>query len=166
MIANVLTPDFGKVEYGHEVSLGYFPQNHNESVDKKSRDTVFDYLRAQRSDCPDLEIRSVLGKLLFSGDDAFKQVSTLSGGETARLIIARLMLLNCNALILDEPNNHLDLEAVSALGWGLNEFKGTVICASHDRDLIDSFAKKIISLEGDKIVFFDGPLEEYLSVRK
>ncbi len=166
MIAGVLTPDFGKVELGHEVYAGYFPQNHNDFVDKKSNMTVFDFLRNQRSDCSDLEIRSVLGKLLFAGDDAFKQVSKLSGGETARLIIARLMLLNCNALIMDEPNNHLDLEAVSALGWGLNEFKGTVICASHDRDLIDSFATKIISLEANKIVVFDGPLEEYMAVKK
>lgn len=164
MIAGAITPDFGKVELGHEVISGYFPQNHNELVDKTSNINVFDFLRAQRSDCSDQEIRGVLGKLLFGGDDAFKHVSKLSGGETARLIIAKLMLLNCNALILDEPNNHLDLEAVSALGWGLNEFKGTVICASHDRDLIDSFAKKIISLEEDKIVVFDGPLEEYLAV--
>ncbi|MBM3201998.1 MAG: ABC-F family ATP-binding cassette domain-containing protein [Chlamydiae bacterium] len=168
MIAGALTPDFGKVELGHEVSLGYFPQNHSECVDKKNcgKMSVFDYLRSQRSDCADLEIRSVLGKLLFSGDDAFKEVPTLSGGETARLIIARLMLMNCNALILDEPNNHLDLEAVSALGWGLNEFKGTVICASHDRDLIESFAQKIISIEENKIVFFDGPLQEFMAVKK
>ena len=104
-----------------------------------------------------------MGKMLFGGDDAFKPVASLSGGETARLIIAGMMLADHNVLILDEPNNHLDLEAVSALAWGLSEYKGTVIVASHDRDLIDNVATKIIAFEADGIHVFDGPLEGYLA---
>jgi len=107
----------------------------------------------------------VMGKMLFGGDDAFKEVSKLSGGETARLIFAALLLNNHNTLIFDEPNNHLDLEAVSALGWGLSEFQGTAIVAAHDRDLINDFATKIISLEKEGIDVFDGTLEEFLAAK-
>ena len=87
----------------------------------------------------------------------------LSGGETARLIMAGMMLCNYNFLIMDEPNNHLDLEAVSALAWALEDFKGTVIMASHDRGLLDEVATKIIAFEEDGIDIFKGPLEEYLA---
>jgi ATPase subunit of ABC transporter with duplicated ATPase domains len=104
--------------------------------------------------------------MLFSGDDAFKKVISLSGGETARLIIAGMMLSEHNLIILDEPNNHLDLEAVSALAWGLNEYKGTVIFASHDRDLISTVATKVIAFEADGIHIYTGGLDEYLSHRQ
>lgn len=90
----------------------------------------------------------------------------LSGGETARLILGGMMLLDHNVIILDEPNNHLDLEAVSALAWALEEYKGTVIVASHDRDLIEKVATKIIAFEEDKIVIFDGNLESYMATKK
>jgi ATPase subunit of ABC transporter with duplicated ATPase domains len=77
-----------------------------------------------------------------------------------------MMLAEHNTMILDEPNNHLDLEAVSALAWGLNEYKGTVIVAGHDRDLMSQVATKLITFEGDKIRIFDGPLDEYLAVKR
>ncbi len=166
LLANRLQPDSGEVSPGHEVQIGYFPQNHNEVVDKSQEITCFDYLKTIKSDAYDQDIRSVMGKMLFPGDDAFKEISKLSGGETARLIFAALMLLQNNTLILDEPNNHLDLEAVSALSWGLENFPGTVVLASHDRSLIDAVATKIIALEKDGIHFFDGPLEEYLEKKK
>lgn len=163
MIAGVLAQDKGKVEQGHQVQLGYFPQNHSDIVDKKGQLTLFDWLKGKKDGVYDQEIRSVLGKMLFGGDDAFKPVSHLSGGETARLILGGMMLLNFNFLVLDEPNNHLDLEAVAALGWALEDYKGTVIMASHDRELLDEVATKIIAFEEDGIHFFDGPLEEYLA---
>lgn len=166
MLAGLLTPDKGSVEIGHQVLLNYFPQNHGEIIEKKSSaDNAFEWLKERKTGIYDQEIRSVLGKMLFGGDDAFKPVKTLSGGETARLIIAGMMLSEHNVLLLDEPNNHLDLEAVSALGWALNEYKGTVIAASHDRDMIDSFATKIIAFEDDGIHVFDGSLEDYLAQR-
>lgn len=165
MLAGKLEPDAGTVLPGHEVNVGYFPQNHNDVIDKTNGDTCFDYLKRIKTDAYDQDIRSVMGKMLFPGDDAFKDVAKLSGGETARLIFSALMLLEHNTLILDEPNNHLDLESVSALSWGLEDFKGTVLIATHDRSLIESVANKIISLEKDGIHFFDGPLEEYLAQR-
>lgn len=162
MLAGVLAPDSGRIELGHQVQIGYFPQNHADVVDKTSNVTVFDWLKARREGIYDQDVRSILGKLLFSGDDAFKPISALSGGETARLIIGGLMLCNVNVLILDEPNNHLDLESVSALGWALQMFPGTLLFASHDRQLINTAAQRLISFEEKGIRIFDGPLEEYL----
>ncbi len=163
MLAGVLQQDSGKIEQGHQIQIGYFPQNHSEVLDKKSSMTAFDWLKKRREVVFDQDVRSILGKMLFTGDDAFKPLSALSGGEAARLILGGMMLCNFNVLILDEPNNHLDLEAVSALSWALEDFKGTAIFASHDRGLLDEAAKKLISFEEDKVRFFDGPLEEYLT---
>lgn len=162
MLANALKPDSGMVEPGHQVVINYFPQNHMEIIDKKETINAFDWLKERKPNIYDQDIRSAMGKMLFGGDDAFKPVTALSGGETARLIIAGMMLSEHNTLIMDEPNNHLDLEAVSALGWGLNDYKGTVVLASHDRDLLDTVATKIIAFENDGIHVFDGKLEEYL----
>jgi ATPase subunit of ABC transporter with duplicated ATPase domains len=161
MLAGVLSPDQGSVEVGHQILLSYFPQNHQDILEKKGTKTGFEWLKEQRPNIYDQDIRGVMGKMLFGGEDAFKQVASLSGGETARLIIGGMMLSDHNVLLLDEPNNHLDLEAVSALGWGLEEYKGTVIFATHDRDLIDRVATKIIAFEEDGIHIFDGPFVEY-----
>lgn len=163
LLAQVMPPDAGQLEPGHQVLISYFPQNHAEIVSKTSLQTAFDWLKERKPGIYDQDIRSVMGKMLFGGDDAFKPVATLSGGETARLILAGMMLSEHNLLILDEPNNHLDLEAVSALGAGLSEYKGSVIVASHDRDLISTVANKIIAFEADGIHFFAGNLEEYLA---
>lgn len=166
LLDQTLKPTSGSVDYGHQIKMGYFPQNHEDIIDKKSSESLFDYLKFQKPGVYDQEIRSVLGKMLFGGDDAFKTLKALSGGETARLIIASLMLTTPNFLILDEPNNHLDIEAVSALAWGLEEYKGTVIFASHDRDLIDSVATKIFYFENHQMHIFDGPYAEYLEKQK
>lgn len=166
MLAQVLPPDHGTIELGHNAIHSYFPQNHGDCLDKKANTNLFDWLKAQKANVYDTEIRSILGKMLFGGEDAFKPISALSGGETARLIIGGMMLADHNFIILDEPNNHLDLEAVSALGWALDEYKGTAIVASHDRDLLERFAKKIIAFTETGIEVFDGPLVEYMQVTK
>jgi ATPase subunit of ABC transporter with duplicated ATPase domains len=166
MLAGTLVPDAGKIENGHQVQIGYFPQNHSEVIDKKSSMTAFDWLKKRREGVYDQDIRSILGKMLFAGDDAFKPISHLSGGETARLIIGGLMLCNYNVLIMDEPNNHLDLEAVSALSWALQDYKGTVLFASHDRDLIGNTATKLIAFEDSRVRLFDGKLDEYFAQKK
>lgn len=163
LIAGLLAPDSGSIVLGHQVEIGYCPQNHEDVIDKKSNLTAFDWLKAKRSGSYDQDVRSALGKMLFSGDDAFKSVSALSGGETARLILSAFFLSAPNFLVFDEPNNHLDLEAVSALAWGLEDFKGTSIVAAHDRDLINGFATKIIAFEENGFRIFAGPLEEYLA---
>ncbi len=162
MLAGVLPCDQGSIEQGHQMSLSYFPQNHSDIFEKQEGLTAFDWLKARRPGIYDQDIRSVMGKMLFSGDDAFKPITGLSGGETARIILAGMLLSNHNFLVLDEPNNHLDLEAVSALGWGLEEYKGTAIVASHDRDLLSHFANKLILFEETGIRVFEGSLDEYL----
>lgn len=166
MLAQVLGSDSGAIEVGHQAILSYFPQNHADVLDKNEKNVnCFDWLKERRPGIYDQDIRSVMGKMLFGGDDAFKPVGGLSGGEAARLIIGGIILGLHNVLILDEPNGHLDLEAVSALAWALNEYKGTVVVACHDRDLIDQVATKIIAFEDDGIHVFDGPLEEYLATK-
>lgn len=165
LLAGAIEADQGSIERGHQVQISYFPQNHAELIEKKETDNAFDWLKKRRQSIYDQEIRSALGKMLFPGDEAFKPVGTLSGGETARLIMAGMTLTEHNVLIMDEPNNHLDLEAVSALGWALNEYKGTVLLATHDRDLLEQVATKIIAFEPSGIKIFDGSLEEYLAYK-
>lgn len=163
LLAKQIEPDAGKIAEGHNLQVGYFPQDHGDIIDKKSKETAFEWLKSQKEIVFDQDARGILGKMLFSGDDAFKPISNLSGGETARLILGGLMLRAPNTLILDEPNNHLDLEAVSALAWGLHDYKGTAIVATHDRGLIEEFATKIIAIEKDSVHIHMGPLEEYLA---
>ena len=165
MLAGALTPDHGKIELGHNTLISYFPQNHEEVINKGDQTALFDWLKDKKANVYDQEVRSVLGKMLFGGEDAFKKVCSLSGGETARLIIGAMTMMDHNFIILDEPNNHLDLEAVSALGWALDEYKCTVIAASHDRDLLTRFAKKIIAFTENGIEVYDGTLDEYLEVK-
>lgn len=163
LLAKVLEPDSGTVEYGHEVKTAYFPQNHQKAIDKDTPLTSFDWLKDKKTGIYDQEVRSVMGKMLFSGDDAFKPVRGLSGGETGRILMAEMMLLSHNVLLMDEPDNHLDLEAVSALGWGLAEYKGTVVFVSHNRDLIETVATKIIAFTPTGIDVYDGKYQEYLA---
>ena len=165
LLVKELTPNTGMIEHGHQVTIGYFPQNHENFIDRLEKIKIFDWLKRYQTTADDEQIRGALGKMLFSKEDAFKEISKLSGGETARLIFAALLLKSPNTLVLDEPNNHLDLEAVSALGWGLSTFQGTAIVATHDRDLINDFATKIIALEKDAFHIFDGNLETYLATR-
>ena len=146
MLAQVIPPDFGTVELGHQAAISYFPQNHEEVVNRNESTSLFDWLKVRKPGVYDQEVRGSLGKMLFGGDDAFKKISALSGGETVRLIIAHMILSEHNIIIMDEPNNHLDLEAVSALGWALSEYKGTAIVASHDRSLIDRFERRSLPL--------------------
>lgn len=162
LLAAKLQPEAGKISYGHGVDIGYFPQNHGEVLNKHTKESAFDWLKGKKDVVFDQDVRGVLGKMLFGGDDAFKPLAALSGGEAARLILGSLVLTGPNTLIFDEPNNHLDLEAVSALATGLEDFKGAVIVATHDRELINGFATKIIALEEDGIHIHAGPLEEYL----
>ena len=165
LLAGVIQPDCGSITLGNQTEIGYFPQNHTDLVDKTSQQIMVDWLRKKKHDISEQEIRAVLGKLLFSGDEGLKSICKLSGGETARLILASLIMHPYNTLILDEPNNHLDLESVSSLAWGLSNYEGTVIVASHDRDLITTVATKILSIQEDGIHFFDGKLDEYMQAR-
>ena len=108
-----------------------------------------------------MELRSYLGKMLFSGDEVYKPVQVLSGGEKARLILAKMMLEAGNVLALDEPTNHLDLESIEALNYALTLYPNTVIFVSHDREFVGSLATRIIEISDGVVTDYPGTLAEY-----
>jgi ATPase subunit of ABC transporter with duplicated ATPase domains len=153
--------DQGKVKWGHEAQIGYFPQDHTGSIEKGI--TISDWLHQFDPRVTKEDIRGLLGQMLFSGEEGLKKTEALSGGEAARLIFCRLMLLKPNILILDEPTNHLDLEAINALNIALQRYEGTVLLVTHDHDLIDEVATRIWHFDQGTIDDFKGPYEEYMT---
>jgi len=154
------TIDGGSAAWGHEVTVGYFAQDHADSIVKGT--TVIDWLHQFDQRATQEELRGLLGRMLFSGEDALKPTRALSGGEAARLIFCRLMLLQPNFLVLDEPTNHLDLESINALNIGLQKYPGTVLLVTHDYDVIDEVATRIWRFENGRVEDFKGPYSEYL----
>jgi ATPase subunit of ABC transporter with duplicated ATPase domains len=151
--------DTGIVVWGHEVAVGYFAQDHSDSITRGT--TAIEWLHEFDPQASQEELRGLLGQMLFSGEDALKPTNALSGGEAARLIFCRLMLQKPNFLVLDEPTNHLDLEAINALNIALQKYAGTVLLVTHDQDLIEEVATRIWHFEGGRIEDFKGPYEEY-----
>ncbi|HLK59342.1 MAG TPA: ATP-binding cassette domain-containing protein [Chthonomonadaceae bacterium] len=155
------TPDAGSVKWGGGMTYGYYPQNAEEEITHGQ--SALDWLM-QFEPKADLQIvRGVMGRMLFSGDEALKPTSALSGGETARILLAKFMLEKHPVLIFDEPTSHLDLESVNALGEALSVFEGTVILVSHDRDLISDVATRMLSFTPEGLIDFPGTYEEYLT---
>lgn len=152
----------GRVEWGYEPYVGYFAQDHEAEL-RKSQGNVENWLWQFCQDKPRGFVRSYLGAVLFVGDDVQKSVQILSGGESARLVIAKIMLQQPNVLILDEPTNHLDLEAIEALVTALKEYPGTLIFVSHDRWFVSEIATRVIELTFSGVNDFKGTYEEYLA---
>jgi ATPase subunit of ABC transporter with duplicated ATPase domains len=155
------TIDAGSIEWGHEVAVGYFGQDHRASIQPGM--TALDWLRQFDPQAGNEELRGLLGQMLFSGEDGLKQTDVLSGGEAARLLFCKLMLQKPNVLVLDEPTNHLDLEAINALNIAIQKYPGTVFLVSHDHDLIEETATRIWHFEHGKIEDFKGAYEEYVA---
>jgi ATPase subunit of ABC transporter with duplicated ATPase domains len=153
--------DSGTVVWGPNVLVGYFAQDHSDTISKGT--TVLDWLHEFKPQAAQEELRGLLGQMLFSGEDALKQTAALSGGESARLIFCRLMLQKPNLLVLDEPTNHLDLESINALNFALQKYLGTVLFVTHDHDLIDEVATRIWHFEHGRIEDFKGPYADYLA---
>jgi ATPase subunit of ABC transporter with duplicated ATPase domains len=153
--------DSGNVVWGHEVSVGYFPQDFGYTIDKSKGVTAMDWLWQFNPQAPQEEIRGPLGQMLFSGEDALKPTSALSGGECARLIFCRLMIQKPNVLVLDEPTNNLDLESINALNIALQKYEGTVLLVTHDEDVLDEVAARIWHFKDGKIEDFKGTYEEF-----
>lgn len=161
ILAENQKPDSGEVFWGATVQYGYFPQNTTDII--KGDITLYDWLRDFDRDADISEIRNCLGRMLFNGQDQEKSVVTCSGGEKHRMMLSKIMLEQPNFLVLDEPTNHLDLEAIIALGEALHEYDGCVICVSHDRELLDAYANRIIEIQADgSIIDFKGSYEEFL----
>lgn len=155
----------GEIHWGATIENSYFPQDTADII--KSDGTLYDWLRAFDPKRDIAEIRNCLGRMLFSGEQQEKSVKSISGGEKHRMMLSKMMLEGGNFLILDEPSNHLDLEAIVALGEALYEFKGNVICVSHDRELLDAFASRIIELHHDgSYTDFKGTYEEFAAAKE
>jgi ATPase subunit of ABC transporter with duplicated ATPase domains len=151
----------GKVIWGHEAAVGFFPQDHRSLIEPGR--TIFDWLFQWDPSVSNEEIRGLLGQMLFPRDEANKKTDVLSGGEAARILFCKLMLQKPNVLVLDEPTNHLDLESINALNIALQRYQGTVLLVTHDHDLIDEVATRIWHFDGDGIEDFKGTYEEYQS---
>ena len=150
--------DSGKLTWGHEVTIGYFPQDHTGAIEKGL--TVAEWLHRFDPDASRQDIHGLLGQMLFSGEEGLKPTDALSGGETARLLFCRMMLQKPNVLILAEPTNHLDLESINARNIALQKFEGTILLVTHDQDLLEEVGTRVWQFDGGKILDFKGTYEE------
>ena len=156
--------DGGVVTWGHEVAVGYFSQDHKESIQHGV--TLLEWLNEFDPSAGQQELRGLLGQMLFSGEDATKRTENLSGGEAARIVFCRLMLQKPNFLLLDEPTNHLDLESINALNIALQKYDGTVLLVTHDHDVVDEVATRIWNFDHGRIEDFHGPYAEFLAEKE
>jgi ATP-binding cassette subfamily F protein 3 len=153
-------PSAGSIRLGHNVIAEYFAQDQYKVLDPEAR-MLDDMNRAARR-VPDAELRSLLGCFLFSGDDVFKPLGVLSGGERNRFALARILVSPANFLLLDEPTNHLDMRAKDVLLEALASYTGTVVFVSHDRYFIDRLATRVLEIEGGAVTPYEGNYEDYL----
>ncbi|NYT77361.1 ABC-F family ATPase [Alcaligenaceae bacterium] len=165
MLANDLKPDTGAVKWSDTADIGYMAQDVSHQFD--STKNLFDWLGDYRQPGDDDQsLRSVMGRLLFSGDDISKEVNVLSGGEKNRMSFGRLMLGRHNVMLLDEPTNHLDMESIESLQFALELFEGTLFFVSHDREFVSGLATRIIEIMPDgQIIDYTGSYDDYLASR-
>lgn len=160
LVGSEIPPDGGSVTIGHNVTIGYYAQHHTERLNPAH--TVLEEIAALAPDKPQSWVRGVLGTFLFSGDDVDKPISALSGGERARVALARLLVIPSNLLLMDEPTNHLDLDSSEALIEALRDYGGTLLFVSHNRSFVNQLANKVWDVEGGKIIEYPGNLDDYL----
>ncbi|RKH67107.1 ABC-F family ATP-binding cassette domain-containing protein [Corallococcus aberystwythensis] len=160
MVAGELAPDTGKVSLGHNVVVGYYAQHHADKLDR--RNTIIEEVRPLAADKPESYVRGVLGAFLFSGDDVEKPIGVLSGGERARVALAKLLLIPSNFLLMDEPTNHLDLDSSEMLIEALKLYSGTLLFVSHNRSFINNLCTHVWEVADGKLTSHPGNLDEYL----
>ena len=156
-----LTPDGGRVKWAENANVGYMPQDPTEEF---AANTVLTDWMGQwtKEGDDDQAVRSILGRLLFGGDDVRKSVQVLSGGEKGRMMFGKLMLGRHNVLMMDEPTNHMDMESIESLNIALEKYAGTLIFVSHDREFVSSLATRILEIKEDRIIDYLGNYEDYL----
>ena len=160
IISGELEPDEGELIWGTTITQNYFPKDNNYLF--QTDENVTEWLRKYSKDPDETYVRSFLGRMLFSGDEALKKVDVLSGGEKVRCVLSKLMLSGANLLIFDEPTNHLDMESITALNEGLKKFKGNLLFTSHDHQLVQTVADGIIGLGTEKRFDKETTYDEYL----
>ena len=160
-LVNDIEPDSGSVKWSENVDIGYYAQDH--SADFRKDMSLFDWMSQWKKPSDDEQaVRAILGRMLFSQDEIKKSVTKISGGEQGRMLFGKLMLQKPNVLLMDEPTNHLDMECIESLNLALENYPGTLIFVSHDREFVSSLATRIIELSADGITNFNDSYEEYL----
>lgn len=163
IINGLIPPDFGEIKLGSKVKVGYYDQEHHVLNMEK---TLFDELQDTYPNLDNTRIRNILAAFLFTGDDVFKRIKDLSGGERGRVSLAKLMLSEANLLILDEPTNHLDIASKEILENAINHYTGTVLYVSHDRYFINKTATRILDLTKNQLLNYIGNYDYYLEKKE
>ena len=162
ILAGELEPDSGKVEWGVTTSQSYFPKDNSEYFEDVDL-SLIDWLRQFSTDQHEEYVRGFLGRMLFSGEEARKKAKVLSGGEKVRCMLSKMMLSNANVLLLDNPTDHLDLEAITSLNKSLERFDGTILFTTHDHEFIQTIANKIIEITPKGILEKEMEYDDYLN---
>lgn len=160
IIAGQVSPDAGTVELGHGVTFSYFAQHQVEELNVHNN--LIEELQRATPNHSETNLRSVLGCFLFTGDDVFKKVGVLSGGEKSRVALAKMMVQEANLLIMDEPTNHLDMQSKKIMQEALALYDGTFVIVSHDRDFLDPLVKKVLEIDYNSVSTFHGNVSYYL----
>lgn len=153
--------DHGMVKWAENADVGYMPQDPTQdfATDRNLTDWIGQWTKEGDDD---QAVRSILGRLLFSGDDVKKSVRVLSGGEKGRMMYGKLMFGHHNVMLLDEPTNHMDMESIESLNIALEKYAGTLIFVSHDREFVSSLATRVLEVKEGEIIDFQGSYEDYL----
>ena len=162
ILAGEMQPDSGEIEWGTTITNTYFPKDNNYLFTEDM--SITDWLRQYSKDPDETYVRSFLGRMLFSGEEALKNIKVLSGGEKVRCVLSKMMLSGANFLIMDEPTNHLDMESITALNEAMTKFKGNILFTSHDHQLTQTVANRIIDIRLDKIVDKETTYDAYLGI--
>ena len=162
ILAGEIEPDSGTIRYGTTITTNYFPKDNNYLFESDL--SITDWLRQYSKDPDETYVRSFLGRMLFSGEEALKKVNVLSGGEKVRCVLSKMMLSGANLLIFDEPTNHLDMESITALNEGMKRYKGIILFTSHDHQLTQTVANRILDIKKDKLVDREVTYNEYLEI--
>ena len=164
IIAGEMEPDEGELIWGTTITKSYFPKDNNYLFDVD--ENLTEWLRKYSKDPDETYVRGFLGRMLFSGDEALKQVRVLSGGEKVRCVLSKMMLSGANFLIFDEPTNHLDLESIQALNQGLIQFKENILFTCHDHQFVQTIANRIIEFNKEGIIDRLSTYDEYLEYKE
>ena len=162
ILAGELEPDEGEIIWGTTITKNYFPKDNSKLFECDLN--LVDWLRQYSKEQDETYIRSFLGRMLFSGEESLKKVNVLSGGEKVRCVLSKLMLSGANLLIFDEPTNHLDMESITSLNEGMKKFNGIILFTSHDHQLTQTVANKIIDIKEEGVIVKDGTYDEYLAI--